>query len=364
MVYGPYTRFRSALAITFGLVACGPVGEDSIASSTAPSSVDQSSKVIGTSPDSSHTADLSSSAFPAGGSAPSRDGLPSSARGGHVIAGSGPGSEGAGHAATASAVAPFKPGELVRVSLLADTLAVSPGKPFQLGVAFEMAPGWHIYWENPGDAGLKTTVSVDAPDGFTVDTPRLPGPIRFTSPGNVVSYGYVGETMFQTRVTPNVRPSGDSATFAVDAKWLACQESCVRGGGTATLSLPVAVDGMASGPANAEVFASHRAQLPRSWSELQGASISWTGPAETAALQIRVPGASSLEFFPASSSSLPVSSSSTAREVNAMHLQLVLHRSPPGGAAVLEGLLRVEKQASTTYYLLRVPRHGTPASGP
>ena len=51
----------------------------------------------------------------------------------------------------------FKGVELVKASLLADTGAVAPGKPFTVGLRLKMAPRWHTYWENSGDAGLPTT---------------------------------------------------------------------------------------------------------------------------------------------------------------------------------------------------------------
>ena len=42
--------------------------------------------------------------------------------------------------------------------LVADTTAIVPGKAFEVGVLLEMAPGWHTYWEYPGDAGLPTSI--------------------------------------------------------------------------------------------------------------------------------------------------------------------------------------------------------------
>ena len=39
------------------------------------------------------------------------------------------------------------------VTLVSETAAVEPGKPFRLGLRFKLAKGWHIYWTNPGAAG-------------------------------------------------------------------------------------------------------------------------------------------------------------------------------------------------------------------
>ena len=42
----------------------------------------------------------------------------------------------------------------VQAELLSDVSAIQPGKPFWLGVHLTVDPGWHVYWKNPGDAGL------------------------------------------------------------------------------------------------------------------------------------------------------------------------------------------------------------------
>src|SRR5688572_10282832 len=47
-----------------------------------------------------------------------------------------------------------------RLSLVADASAVTPGDSFAAGVLIELDPGWHIYWKNPGEAGLATKVEM------------------------------------------------------------------------------------------------------------------------------------------------------------------------------------------------------------
>ncbi|NDB96500.1 MAG: thiol:disulfide interchange protein, partial [Verrucomicrobia bacterium] len=47
----------------------------------------------------------------------------------------------------------------VTVDLLAEPKSVEPGKPMTLGLRFRPVPGWHIYWENPGDSGLPPSVT-------------------------------------------------------------------------------------------------------------------------------------------------------------------------------------------------------------
>src|SRR4051812_25544332 len=83
--------------------------------------------------------------------------------------------------------------ELVKTELLADHSAIRPGDIFTIGVRFKIAPGWHIYWLNPGDAGEATRVRVDLPPGFTVGEIKYPFPHQFSEPGDITAYGYQDE---------------------------------------------------------------------------------------------------------------------------------------------------------------------------
>jgi len=56
--------------------------------------------------------------------------------------------------------------EKARVDTVANVSAIAPGQPFMLGFKFTIAPGWHIYWKNPGDSGLPTEVKLNLPEGF------------------------------------------------------------------------------------------------------------------------------------------------------------------------------------------------------
>src|ERR1700683_3237285 len=67
----------------------------------------------------------------------------------------------------------------VQASFVADVTGVAAGKPFAVGVLLKIDPGWHIYWKNPGDAGLPTLVKWDLPSGYSVGDLSYPTPPRF-----------------------------------------------------------------------------------------------------------------------------------------------------------------------------------------
>jgi DsbC/DsbD-like thiol-disulfide interchange protein len=198
--------------------------------------------------------------------------------------------------------------DLVALSLVADAAAAGPGQPLILAARFDIEPGWHLYWENPGEAGLATEASFTAPPGFAIGPVRYPGPIRFTSPGPIESYGYAGSVLLSAPVHVPATQEGGTVSFAVEAFWLACRESCVRGGGKAELILPVAALGSAPAPAHQALMDAHAARLPRPWPA--SGSHAWEASAEGAVLVLGLPaslaGGADLTFFPSTEDQLAV----------------------------------------------------------
>lgn len=161
-----------------------------------------------------------------------------------------------------------KAADLVHAKLLADTSAVRGGQPFLLGVLLEIKPGWHIYWQNPGDSGAPTRVKFSAPDGYAVGPLQYPVPERIDQPGNEVVYGYTGTVLLIAEVRP---PKGgaiaaaraasvdSTAAFSADVSWLCCDKLCMPGKSQAKLELPANAE---PEPANATLFSQWKARLP------------------------------------------------------------------------------------------------------
>src|SRR5437868_5758399 len=85
--------------------------------------------------------------------------------------------------------------ELVKASLQADTAAIVPGKPFNVGLLLRMAPGWHTYWKYSGDAGLPTEIKWKLPSDWKVGEIQWPIPLKTNDPGDIQTYGYQDEIM-------------------------------------------------------------------------------------------------------------------------------------------------------------------------
>jgi DsbC/DsbD-like thiol-disulfide interchange protein len=108
------------------------------------------------------------------------------------------------------------------------------------GVYIELVPGWHLYWVNPGDAGLAPEVHWRLPAGFE------PGPLLFPTPeklveGDIVSFGYRGAALLLCNIkTPRAVPAKTQFGLTAVLDWMACRESCLTGRETLTAD-PAAV---------------------------------------------------------------------------------------------------------------------------
>src|SRR5690242_2902777 len=122
------------------------------------------------------------------------------------------------------------------VSLVSDTDAIAPGTPFHLGLYLRLAPGWHTYWKNPGDAGAAANLELSLSPGSTTGPIAWPTPRRVAE-GSLMTYAYTGDVLLPVAVTP--APGGDGITVQAHAQWLVCKDICVPEEGDFRLNLPV-----------------------------------------------------------------------------------------------------------------------------
>lgn len=264
---------------------------------------------------------------------------------------SGPGPEPAGPPATATAAeaAPAEAAPRIDVGLVADVSRVAPGQEFVVAATFDIEPGWHIYWLNPGETGLPTRMVVSVPDGFEVGPLRYPGPVRFDSPGPVTSYGYEGATMLSARVVAPDQVAG-AVEIAAEVSWLACKDACVQGSAEPSLVLEPATATEPSGPAHVELFERHREALPVPWPEIEGAGHSVATRGTQQELVLTVPGTASLEFFPGPETELAMVGQASAPAGNETALRLLLR--PDDTPERLTGVVRIQVEGE------RAPRYG------
>ncbi|MDX9857460.1 MAG: protein-disulfide reductase DsbD family protein [candidate division Zixibacteria bacterium] len=150
----------------------------------------------------------------------------------------------------------------VRAELISETESIQPGRPFWTGLRLVMDEHWHVYWRNPGDAGLPPTISWNLPDGFVSGPIQWPYPERFET-GPLTSYGYHGEILLPVLITPPADlQAGREVTLRATVDWLVCREACIPGGAELSLTIPVDRQTPHVNASVAESFNHTRALLP------------------------------------------------------------------------------------------------------
>ena len=174
--------------------------------------------------------------------------------------------------------------ELVTAELLANTTAITPGKPFKVGVLLRMAPHWHTYWKFPGDAGIATEIKWNLPPGWKVGEIQWPIPLKLVEPGDIHVYGYHDEVLLMQEITPPPNLPPEPVKLSAEATWLVCEKICIPGDAKVSLDLPVGGDGAA---ANGELFARFERMLPQAWPTDDVAAASWSREGANLVLRVR-----------------------------------------------------------------------------
>ena len=216
----------------------------------------------------------------------------------------------------------------VEAALVADTTALVPGKPFTAALRLRIAPGWHVYWLNPGDSGLPVSLIWKLPPGWKAEALQWPLPQKHGEDIGT-TYGYEGEVWLLAEVTPPGTLSGDSVLLEASASWLACAKTCVPGSAALILTLPV---GATAQPANDALFAQARAQLPQPGPP--PFALGWQpGDTETLLKVKGLPAETRLDYF-------PIDPPTTHPEVlPPNHIRLSFGQEKP---ATIQGLLVLE----------------------
>ncbi|HHZ85396.1 MAG TPA: thiol:disulfide interchange protein, partial [Gammaproteobacteria bacterium] len=64
------------------------------------------------------------------------------------------------------------------VTLLTESNQIGSEETLLVGLEFKLSPGWHTYWENPGDSGEGASIKWNLPSRFKASTILWPGPER------------------------------------------------------------------------------------------------------------------------------------------------------------------------------------------
>jgi thiol:disulfide interchange protein len=142
-------------------------------------------------------------------------------------------------------------------TLVSESDAVAPGGTIRVGLRLRMAPGWHTYWRNPGDAGVAPDLAFTLPAGAKAGSIAWPAPER-QAEGPLTIIGYTGEVLLP--VTLTAPASGGPLPVQVHASWLVCANICVPEQGDFRLDLAA---GKPTPSSQAPLFTAADARMPR-----------------------------------------------------------------------------------------------------
>lgn len=146
-----------------------------------------------------------------------------------------------------------------RVELIADPQTTGS---ILAGVYFQLEPGWHIYWTNPGDSGQPPSFRWILPAGATAGEVQWPRPERLQTSPTIVDYGYKHNVLLMVPVRlSGAQQKSSELEIGVEAKWLICREVCMPD--HVRLSLPLSAP--TKNQRTARLFANANSLLPHAW---------------------------------------------------------------------------------------------------
>lgn len=244
--------------------------------------------------------------------------------------------------------------ELVGASLMSEHDALVQGTATTLVVRLRIKPEWHVYWLNPGDAGVPTALELTLPKGLKSAGPSWPAPKRLEHEDGFVDFAYEGDLILLVPIEVEASAAGlalvgKSVSVGVKLTWLVCKDSCIPGEASLALSLPVRAKGKTCAPIQAAIALAKQAR-PRLASPLpKGVSASFQG----LNLELKAPGAKRLTWFPLAPAA-----------AGPADLKLLVAKGPKlrveypaevRAAKRVRGLLAIQGKKHTTYHWVELP---------
>ncbi len=165
-----------------------------------------------------------------------------------------------------AATGPWSEMPEARVRLVSRWAVAPAGGDAGLGLEFALAPGWHVYWKNSGDAGFPPRLELAPAPGLGAATLRFPAPQRFELPGDLVSIGYEEAVIYPIDAALDPAAAGELA-LAARLDYLVCAEKCIPY--LAELALTLSIGGAAEDAEMAPAVDRWRSRLPRRATEVE-----------------------------------------------------------------------------------------------
>jgi thiol:disulfide interchange protein DsbD len=237
-----------------------------------------------------------------------------------------------------------------RAEVVAKTTSLRPGVETTVVVRLVLAEHWHVYWKNPGESGIATSVEWTLPKGFEASPTKWPAPKRVAADG-ITGYVYEREVLFPVTVKVPADAKAGEVVLAARVQWLVCKDVCEPGDVRVEIRLPVKDSAPVDDPARAEMFAAAAASLP---STLPADAATIESTAERVTLIVAAPDVAEadvrgVDFFPAEQLVLDDSSPPALETTKKTQLRVRLTPAPRRDELVkrLRGVLTVTTPTKT-----------------
>jgi len=155
-------------------------------------------------------------------------------------------------------------GEEIEVELISESVNVVPGETLWLALRLTPTEHWHTYSRWQGDSGEATRLTNwQLPAGAVAGEIQFPTPTWLPFPGSdLVTFSYKDEVFLPVPIDVPASLAATIFDISVFAEWQVCDEICILGEATLSLSLPVEGSSLEADPRWQPAFASTRANMP------------------------------------------------------------------------------------------------------
>lgn len=240
----------------------------------------------------------------------------------------------------------------VQIVLIAEDSTFKPGTPFWVAIDMKMKKNWHVYWKNPGDAGMAPAITWSLPEGFHAGDPLWPMPSRFTLE-DAVGFGYEDELVLLVEITPPTTYDGALAELGANIRFVACSDNnCLPGQSPLSLKLASSAKAPEKSVESASLFSTLRERLPKKHEalnarrnqaliELSFQEISGAGPVKNA------------EFFPENEGVMNYAEAPIFESLSEGKYTLIFEEMEP--QKTLDGILVVHTDEGKLAYQVNIP---------
>src|SRR3954451_2761229 len=93
------------------------------------------------------------------------------------------------------------------------------------GIAFQLQPGWHTYWRNPGDSGVPPRFDFAKSENIEAVTVLWPAPTKFADGAGGISLGYQKQVVLPLRIV--AKNADKPVMLRADVNYAVCEKLCI-----------------------------------------------------------------------------------------------------------------------------------------